>query len=111
MNLKDAKGRVPIYTGSDTTPYILVAFPSREAFPKLYRYKMTAEQADRDWNLLRRRAAGASLLEAGQPFDLSKEGVRKIEAKFMRMMRECWLKETSSGTGLPQSPRPADESR
>lgn len=111
MNLKDAKGRVPIYTGSDTTPYVLVAFPSRRDFPKLYRYKMTKEQADRDWELLRCRAAGESLSEAGARYQLSKEGVRKIEAKFMRMMRENWIAQTSSGTGSPRSPRRADGNR
>ena len=111
MNLKDGKGKVPIETGSDLHPYVLVSLPSREVFPTLYRYKMTEQTADKHYDMIVRRSRGEPLSKVAGDLSVTKEAVRKVEAKFMRTMRLHYLKETSSGTGSPQSPRPADGSR
>lgn len=111
MNLKDGKGKVPIETGSDTHPYVLVALPSREVFPTLYQYKMGDATADKHYDMIRRRATGASLAEVAGAHRVTKEAVRKVEAKFMRIMRLHYLKETSSGIGSQQNRQRADGSR
>jgi hypothetical protein len=86
MNLRQGNGQVPIHTGG-THPYKLVPFPSRGDFDALY---TNLGQASRDkyYAILKARAAGAMLNEAGKPFGITKERVRQIESKFLRLMRE-----------------------
>lgn len=111
MNLKDGKGRVPIETGSDTHPYILVDFPSRKVFPTLYEYKMTNETASRHYDMIRRRAKGAPLSEVAEAHSVTKEAVRKVETKFMKAMQLHYLKENPSAIGRQRTRRPSDDSR
>lgn len=87
MNLRQAEGKVPVFTGGTLHPYKLVPFPSRGEFDSLYK---NLGQASRDkyWTVLKARADGAMLTEAGKPFGITKERVRQIEAKFLRLMRE-----------------------
>ena len=99
MNLKDGKGRVPIETGSDTHPFVLVSLPSREVFPTLYGYKMTNETADKHYDMIRRRSMGAPLSEVAEAHSVTKEAVRKVETKFMRVMQLHYLKENPLKTG------------
>lgn len=88
MNLRQAQGKVPIHTGNNRHPYELVAFPSREVFESLYRKSVGASQRDKYWEVLTKRAAGATLDDAGRSYGLTKERVRQIEAKFLRLMRQ-----------------------
>jgi hypothetical protein len=116
MNLKIANGKVPVYVGGDI-PYVLVDFPSKTVFFDLYTRKIKKELLVKYWNVLRARSKGASLSEAGEPYDLSKERIRQIEAKFLRLFREHYYrlrskdwpdysKESSSRTDLQESSRP-----
>lgn len=91
MNLKHCGGKVPIFLGGDT-PIILVAFPDRERFDSLYSKHTRAGSRDRYWAILNLLRQGKSLTEAGGGYGITKEGVRKIEAKFLRLMRESYLK-------------------
>ena len=92
-NLKLAKGRVPITNrGSTNTPYLLVNFPSKKVFDDLYP-RNSQEQIDRSWEILNRRSKGASLVEAGKPFSLTRERVRQIEARFCRRVGEHYWAE------------------
>lgn len=86
MNLKDAGGRVPLETGDPNMPYRIVDFPSREEFDTLLR-RINPDNRDKYWAILKKRADGATLSEAGQLYGLSKERVRQMEAKFLRLMR------------------------
>lgn len=86
MNLRQGEGKVPIYTGG-AHPYKLVPFPSKGEFDALYTNLGQASK-DKYWEILKARAAGAMLTEAGKPFGITKERVRQIEAKFLRLMRE-----------------------
>lgn len=86
MNLKDAGGRVPIETGDLTMPYKLVDFPSREDFDKLLK-KVAPANRDKYWFILKKRSEGATLSEAGSLYNLSRERVRQMEAKFIRLLR------------------------
>lgn len=100
MNLKEAAGKVPVYTGSDSTPYILVDFPTHQEFLSLYYKKARAKSLPAYWNILKRRSQGMTLTEAGFPHAITKERVRQIEAKFLRIFREAYFaKESSSKKG------------
>ena len=79
---------MPIQTGDGKHPWRLVDFPTREIFNDLYGKQVSAESREKYWEVLTKRAAGATLDDAGRPYGLTKERVRQIEAKFMRLMRQ-----------------------
>ena len=87
MNLKMCKGKVPVYVGGDN-PYLLVKFPSKTVFVDLYNRRVTKEKLMDYWDILKTRNKGATLEDAGRPYGLTKERVRQIEAKFLRLFRE-----------------------
>ena len=89
MNLRDADGKVPVYVGGQT-PYILAEFPNFPDFIALYKRRVRAELLYKYYNILERRRDGMSLLDAGKPHKLTKERVRQIEAKFLRLFRESY---------------------
>ena len=95
-NLKSFGGRVPITNRSmnTNTPYLLVEYPSKKVFTSLYP-RNSQEQIDRYWEILGRRKNGASLVEAGKPFALTRERVRQIEAKFCRLVGDLYWKEVT----------------
>lgn len=86
MNLRECGGKVPVYKGG-IQPYKLVPFPSRGDFDALYT-GLSQALKDKYWAILQARAAGAMLADAGKPFGITKERVRQIEAKFLRLMRQ-----------------------
>jgi len=97
MTLKDGKGKVPI-PASGSTPYKLVDFPTREVFDAMYNRQVTDDSKDKYWDILTARARGATLIEAGKPHSISRERVRQIEAKFMRLVSTLSKKDTSERT-------------
>lgn len=100
-NLKTAGGRVPITNrGINTnTPYLLVDFPSREVFDLLYK-RVKPSQRDKYWDIINRRRAGASLVESGKPYALSREYVRQIEAKFCRLVGNRYWNEVTASLSI-----------
>jgi hypothetical protein len=92
MNLRDGKGKVPVQTESETTPWFLVPFPTREEFDKMYRLS-APDTRDKYWQLLIERGEGASLADLGRRWGITRERVRQIEAKFLRRV---WLRSKES---------------
>ena len=86
MNLRDAKGRVPIPTFQDDHPLVLVEWPDREMFQGLYGPQVQADSIDRYWDVLIARRDGATLADAGTKHGLSRERVRQIESNFIRLL-------------------------
>ena len=86
MNLKQGGGRVPIKTGDKDRPIVLVDFPSRNEFDTLYSNRVTAEGRERNWDVLTNRSRGATLLQAGAAYSLTRERVRQMEARFLRIL-------------------------
>ena len=89
MNLRLAKGKVPIQ-GKGETPFLLIDFPDRKLFDNLFA-KVHGDNREKYWNILRNRSLGLTLVEAGKPYALTRERVRQIEAKFIRLYgQEYW---------------------
>ena len=84
MNLKEGRGLVPIQTNNPTMPYMLVKFPDRELFDTLFVKSTPPATLSKYWDILKERAEGATLADAGKGYGLSRERVRQIEAKFIR---------------------------
>lgn len=88
VSLKEWRGRVPIRnsTQHEATPYLLVDFPTREEFDTLYSKHKSQELKDRYWSILNLRSQGKTLVDSGNPFGLTRERVRQIEARFQRLV-------------------------
>lgn len=90
ISLKEGRGKVPIRnsTQHEATPYLLVDFPTREEFDKMYAKHKSQELKDKYWNILKHRAQGKTLEESGRPYGITRERVRQIEARFQRLVGE-----------------------
>lgn len=88
INLRLCKGKVPIHNTGNVDVIVLVDFPSKEVFDELYKKTHTQHQIDRMYGILQKRLAGHTLSDCGKEYDISKERVRAIEAKFLRKMQE-----------------------
>lgn len=89
-NLRLYNGRVPIATGDATHPIELVDFPDWDQFSKLYGHQVSAESRERYFDMLSARIKGSTLDEAAKIGGVTRERVRQIEAKFLRLMRKQW---------------------
>jgi len=79
---------VPI-KGKGETPFLLIDFPNKKAFKKTY--KGHAKNIEMYWDIVNRLSKGMTMVEAGQPYALTRERVRQIEAKFIRLYgQEYW---------------------
>jgi hypothetical protein len=100
LNLKQAGGMVPIRTTTDpSNPYTLIPFPDREAFFAAYKdrhHHTPDESIAKYFDMAKLRSDGATLTEIANTFGLTKERVRQIEAKFLRIMSASWQSEISS---------------
>lgn len=92
MNLRESKGKIPVWVGGQS-PYVLVDFPSKKDFFALYPKGISEDNISKYWEVLNVRKDGATLSDAGKPFGLTKERVRQIEAKFLRLMADSYVGE------------------
>ena len=120
MNLKTAKGKVPI-RGKGETPFLLIDFPSKEEFMKVY--KGHASNTEMYWDIVNRLSSGMTMVEAGKPYALTRERVRQIEAKFIRLLGQAYWEGIESNlsilsvlskrvalmTEMPQTSLPSDD--
>lgn len=88
MNLRLAKGKVPIDTGDG---YVFIPFPDEEEFCQLYNNYTPMDRRKRYWKVLSERIQGKTLKDSGLPHGLSKQRVREIEAKFMRLITQSYF--------------------
>lgn len=87
-NLRLYGGKVPVQNAGNVDLIILVDFPTKEVFSKMYQKYHRQPAIDRHYSILKMRVAGNSLTECGKAFSLTKERIRQIEAKFLRKMQE-----------------------
>jgi hypothetical protein len=66
--------------------YLLKQVYRVQEFDTLYGNRVTEEGRERNWDVLINRSRGATLLQAGAPYSLTRERVRQIEAKFLRIL-------------------------
>jgi hypothetical protein len=97
MNLKLAKGKVPI-RGKGETPFLLIEFPSKEEFKKVY--KGHASNTEMYWDIVNRLSSGMTMVEAGKPYALTKERIRQIEARFIRLLGDAYWEGIESKLSL-----------
>jgi hypothetical protein len=83
--LRPFAGKVPVHT---KTGIALIDFPSRKDFESLYLGRAREESIGKFYSILKARAGGATLVDSGKTYGLTKERVRQIEAKFLRLIRE-----------------------
>ena len=98
MNLKLAKGKVPI-KGKGETPFLLIDFPDKDTFDSLF-VRVHGDNRDKYWQILCSRSQGATLDESGKPFALSRERIRQIEAKFIRLLGQAYWKGIESNLSV-----------
>lgn len=87
-NLRLHNGRVPIETGHKDHPLRLVDFPTKDEFDALYGNRVTGDSLGRYYEMLRARTGGATLTAVAKTYGITKERVRQIEAKFLRLMTQ-----------------------
>lgn len=84
-------GRVPVLTGDSKSPVEMHQFPSKKKFCSLYKASVKPETLDRYYEILSLRVNGATLVDSGKPYGITKQAVRQIEAKFIRLFGESLL--------------------
>ena len=97
MNLRLAKGKVPI-KGRGETPFLLIDFPSIEVFKKTY--KGHNKNIEMYWDIVNRLSNGMTMVEAGKPYALTRERVRQIEAKFIRLLGQAYWEGIESNLSI-----------
>ena len=85
MNPRLTGGKIPIQTGNDRHPIMLVDLPDRGLFDSLFRY-LRPEGKDKYWDILTERLSGKTLTEVASSRGVTKERVRQIEAKILRVL-------------------------
>ena len=85
MNPRLTGGKIPIQTGNDRHPIMLVDLPDRELFESLFKH-LRPEGKERYWNILTERLSGKTLTEVASARGVTKERVRQIEAKILRVL-------------------------
>lgn len=97
MNLRLAKGKVPI-KGKGETPFLLIDFPNKGVFEKIY--SGHNRNIEMYWDIVNRLSSGMTMVEAGKPYALTRERVRQIEAKFIRIVGEQYWMEVASSLAI-----------
>ena len=96
-------GRVPVKTDNPEYPYVMFLFPSKKKFCSLYKASVRPETLDRYYEILSLRVKGLTLVESGKPYGITKQAVRQIEAKFIRLFGERMISEKSKSSSMPET--------
>ena len=110
MNPRLTGGKIPIQTGNDRHPIMLVDLPDRELFDSLFRY-LRPEGKERYWNILTERLSGKTLTEVASSRGITKERVRQIEAKILRVLSIHYREVIASETVTLETVQPLRHDR
>jgi len=111
MNLRLTGGKIPVYTGMDRHPIMLVDPPERGLFDLLIGKRINAQRRDIYWKVLHDRLAGQTMKEVGDANGITKERVRQLEAKMVRLLSDHYRSELASEIDLPETIRPLNDNR
>lgn len=92
ISLNKCKGKVPVFTECGSMEFKLVDFPEPALFHKLFKSSPSANRGVY-LEMMRTRSEGKTLEECGKPYGYTKERVRQIEAKFIRLMSLHYFKQ------------------
>lgn len=110
MNLRLTGGKIPINTGNDRHPIMLVDLPDRELFDSLFKY-LRPEGKDKYWDILTERLSGKTLTEVASSRGVTKERVRQIEARILRVLSTHYREVIASETVTLETIQPLRHDR
>lgn len=111
MNLRLTNGKIPIQTGSERHPIMLVDPPDRGLFDSLFYYSVTDKQKDAYWKVMHSRLAGKTLKDVAIELGITRERVRQMEAKIVRQLSTHWRSVIASEIVIPETIRPLHDNR
>lgn len=110
MNLRLTGGKIPINTGNDRHPIMLVDLPDRELFDSLFKY-LRPDGKDKYWDILTERLSGKTLTEVASSRGVTKERVRQIEARILRVLSVHYREVIASETVTLETIQPLRHDR
>jgi hypothetical protein len=110
VNPRLTGGKIPIQTGNDRHPIMLVDLPDRGLFDSLFRY-LRPEGKDKYWDILNERLSGKTLTEVALARGVTKERVRQIEAKILRVLSIHYREVIASETVTLETVQPLRHDR
>lgn len=110
MNLRLTGGKIPINTGNDRHPIMLVDLPDRELFDSLFKY-LRPDGKDKYWDILTERLSGKTLTEVASSRGVTKERVRQIEARILRVLSTHYREVIASETVMLETIQPLRHDR
>lgn len=110
MNLRLTGGKIPIDTGNDRHPIMLVDLPDRGLFDSLFKY-LRPDGKDKYWDILTERLSGKTLTEVASSRGVTKERVRQIEARILRVLSTHYREVIASETVTLETIQPLRHDR
>jgi len=110
VNLRLTGGKIPINTGNDRHPIMLVDLPDRGLFDSLFKY-LRPEGKDKYWDILTERLSGKTLTEVASSRGVTKERVRQIEARILRVLSTHYREVIASETVTLETIQPLRHDR
>ncbi len=110
MNLRLTGGKIPINTGNDRHPIMLVDLPDRGLFDSLFKY-LRPDGKDKYWDILTERLSGKTLTEVASSRGVTKERVRQIEARILRVLSTHYREVIASETVMLETIQPLRHDR
>jgi len=96
-------GFVPVRTNNPQYPVEMFPFPTKKHFCSLYKKSTRPELLDQYYTILKLRIKGNTLSDSGYDYGLTRERVRQIEAKFIRLFGEKVFSEQSESSSTPET--------
>jgi hypothetical protein len=110
VNLRLTGGKIPINTGNDRHPIMLVDLPDRGLFDSLFKY-LRPDGKDKYWDILTERLSGKTLTEVASSRGVTKERVRQIEARILRVLSTHYREVIASETVTLETIQPLRHDR
>jgi hypothetical protein len=110
VNPRLTGGKIPIQTGNDRHPIMLVDLPDRGLFDSLFKY-LRPDGKDKYWDILTERLSGKTLTEVALARGVTKERVRQIEAKILRVLSIHYREVIASETVTLETVQPLRHDR